>query len=87
MSEQNTITLRDLKPGQQAKVVNISQWCQGAERRRFMDLGIVPGTVIEAEMTSPSGDPTAYNIRGAIIALRREQAKLINMAQAPNVVH
>lgn len=80
MSEENTITLRDLKPGQQAKVVNISQGCQGAERRRFMDLGIVPGTIIEAEMTSPSGDPTAYNIRGAVIALRREQAQFINMA-------
>ena len=79
MSEQQTKTLRDLKLGQQGKVVNISAICQGAERRRFMDLGIVSGTVIEAEMTSPSGDPTAYKIRGALIALRREQAQLINI--------
>jgi Fe2+ transport system protein FeoA len=44
-----------------------------------MDLGILPGTRIEAEMTSPSGDPTAYRIRDALIALRREQADLIRI--------
>ena len=73
------LTLSDLKPGQQAEVINISENCQGAERRRFMDLGILPGTLITAEMRSPSGDPTAYIIRDAMIALRREQAQLINI--------
>jgi Fe2+ transport system protein FeoA len=77
----NQLTLCDLKLGQQAKVINISQNCQGAERRRFMDLGILPGTVIEVEMNSPIGDPTAYNIRGALIALRREQTQLINIQE------
>jgi Fe2+ transport system protein FeoA len=50
----------------------------------MMDLGILPGTTIEVEMASPSGDPTAYKIRGALIALRKEQAQLIqveNLAQ------
>ena len=46
-----------------------------------MDLGIVPGTVIEAEMKSPGGDPTAYRIRGAMIALRKEQANQIHIAR------
>ena len=79
MSAQNTITLNHLKPGQQGTVINLVARCQGAERRRFMDLGIVSGTIIKAEMTSPSGDPTAYRIRGALIALRREQAQMINV--------
>jgi len=80
---QNTTgpTLADLKPGQQAKVVNLSDHCQGAERRRFMDLGILRDTIITAEMNSPSGDPTAYRIRGALIALRREQTQLINITK------
>ena len=39
-----------------------------------MDLGILPGTVIRAEMRSPGGDPTAYRIRGALIALRADPA-------------
>ncbi|RME45954.1 MAG: ferrous iron transport protein A [Caldilineae bacterium] len=56
--------------------------CRGAERRRLMDLGILPGTLIRAEMVSPSGDPTAYRIRGALIALRKEQADRIYITRA-----
>jgi len=72
-------TLAALRPGQQGQVMGISPRCRGAERRRMMDLGILPGAVIAAELVSPSGDPTAYRIRGAMIALRREQAQLINI--------
>lgn len=71
--------LTDLARGERGKVVNISPACRGPERRRLMDLGILPGTVITAEMNSPSGDPTAYLIRDALIALRKEQADLINI--------
>lgn len=70
-------TLADLQPGEQGRVVRISARCRGAERRRFLDLGILPGTLIGAEMRSLSGDPTAYRIREALIALRREQAALV----------
>jgi DtxR family Mn-dependent transcriptional regulator len=72
-----TTPLSTLVPGQQARVVRLSPAFRGAERRRMLDLGIVPGTVVQAEMKSPSGDPTAYRVRGALIALRREQADLI----------
>lgn len=72
-------TLASLRPGQQGQVVAISPRCRGPERRRMMDLGILPGATIAAELVSPSGDPTAYRIRGAMIALRREQAQLINI--------
>ncbi|WP_420642246.1 FeoA domain-containing protein [Candidatus Leptofilum sp.] len=69
--------LTDIPLGETAEVVRISPNCRGAERRRFMDLGILPGTEISAEMRSPSGDPTAYRIRDAIIALRSSQANHI----------
>jgi DtxR family Mn-dependent transcriptional regulator len=75
--------LADLSIGESAKVVSISPACRGPERRRFMDLGILPGTVIKAELVSPGGDPTAYLIRGALIALRKEQANLINIVRTP----
>lgn len=71
--------LASLEPGETATVVGLSRASRGAERRRFMDLGIVKGTTITAEMNSPGGDPTAYQIRGALIALRREQANLIKI--------
>jgi DtxR family Mn-dependent transcriptional regulator len=69
--------LGDLPLGETAQVQEIGRACRGAERRRFMDLGILPGTHVKAEMRSPGNDPTAYRIRGALIALRREQADLI----------
>lgn len=49
----------------------------GLQRRRMLDLGIVPGTAIDVIRKSPLGDPIAYNIRGASIALRREEAEQI----------
>lgn len=76
------LTLASLMPGQQGQVASLSPRCRGMERRRMLDLGILPGTVITAEFVSPGGDPTAYNVRGALIALRRDQAQLITIVPA-----
>lgn len=70
-------TLSELSPGEEGKVTALSRALRGLQRRRLMDLGIVPGTVIRAEMRSAAGDPTAYKIRGATIALRKSQSDLI----------
>ena len=48
-----------------------------SERRRMLDLGLVKGTRVAALQKSPSGDPVAYFIRGAVIALRTEDASKI----------
>lgn len=72
-------TLAALRPGESGEVIRISRRCRGLSRRRLMDLGILPGTAILAEMKSPSGDPTAYRIRGAMVALRKEQADQIQI--------
>jgi DtxR family Mn-dependent transcriptional regulator len=77
--EESFETLASLNIGEVGEVVAISRACRGMERRRLMDLGILPGTQIEAEMVSPSGDPTAYRVRGSSIALRKEQASHIHI--------
>lgn len=51
--------------------------CKGVIRRRLLDLGIVEKTTIIPILKSPSGDPTAFLIRGSLIALRKEDANLI----------
>jgi DtxR family Mn-dependent transcriptional regulator len=71
--------LTNLTPGQEAQVVALSPRLRGAERRRLMDLGLLPGTTIEVEMESAGGDPIAYRVRGAVIALRKNQATLISV--------
>jgi len=74
-----TATLADLEPGESARVICITANCQGPQRRRLLDLGVVPGTEIVAELESAGGDPMAYRIRGALIALRAEQASWIEV--------
>ncbi|SMB99898.1 ferrous iron transport protein A [Thermanaeromonas toyohensis ToBE] len=50
---------------------------EGFWRRRLLELGFTPGTVVEVVRTSLVGDPVAYRIKGTTIALRKEQAALI----------
>ena len=46
----------------------------GSVRRRLLDLGFVPGTVVEPVRRSPFGEPTAYRVRSSLMALRNEHA-------------
>jgi DtxR family Mn-dependent transcriptional regulator len=76
--------LASLRPGESAQVIEISPACRGAERRRLMDLGVLPGTEIKAAFSSAGGNPVAYQIRGALIALRSEQARKISVERERN---
>jgi len=80
------ITLADLDLGETARVIDISPACRGSERRRLLDLGVVRGTEIRVDMESAAGDPVAYLIRGALIALRRSQATWIRIERAESLV-
>lgn len=71
--------LATLKPGEEAHILSLSPRIRGVERRRLMDLGFLPGTNVLVEMKSAGGDPVAYRVRGAVIALRKEQAELISV--------
>lgn len=69
------IPLHWLLPGRCGRVsqINIS----GMARRRMLDLGLTFHTKVAALQKSPAGDPTAYFIRGAVIALRSQDASQI----------
>jgi len=73
------LLLSHLEPGRRGRVVRLSPRCRGAERRRLMDLGILPGTVVRSELRSPTGGLTAYRVRDTLIALREEQAAQIQI--------
>jgi len=49
-------------------------------RRRLLHIGFAPGAQVTPIRRSPAGDPTAYSVRGAMVALRREQADEIIVA-------
>lgn len=69
--------LSHLGDGDTATIVGLSPACVGPERHRLLDLGVVPGTEVAVALRSPHRSPIAYRIRGAMIALRREQADRI----------
>lgn len=64
------IPLNALPPGKKARVTDLIS--DGAARRRMLDLGVIRDTEIEALYKSPAGNPVAYLIRGAVIALRND---------------
>ncbi len=71
-------TLNKLNDGQCAVISSFGQ--TGAMRRRLEDLGFVPGTVVQCLRHAPSGNPVAYSVRGATIALRQGDAAQIGVS-------
>ena len=74
-----------LRPGEAARVARLE--IALGMRRRLLDLGFTEGTKVLCLFDAPGGDPKAYWVRGAIIALRREDAARIvaGLADAPQV--
>ena len=67
---QELIPLCRIGVGECARVKRID--VRGSMRRRFLDIGLVEEAPVECVGRSPAGDPSAYRIRGAIIAIREE---------------
>lgn len=72
-------SLADLQDGEKATVMHISPACRGFERRRLMDLGILPGTSIKFYRNGLTGGLTAFHVRGTVLALRSEQTQMISI--------
>ncbi len=69
------MTLDRLPVGRTAAVAAVA--ADPAQCRRLMELGFVPGAAVSAVQASPWGDPVAYGVCGAVIALRRADARQI----------
>lgn len=72
-----TLSLNDIKPNEKAVVLSVH--LEGNLKRRLLDLGLIENTLVECVGKSPAGDPKAYLIRGAVIALRSEDSKKISV--------
>lgn len=69
--------LSQLDQGEQALVMDISS--SDSMRRRLQDLGLIKATEVTCLQKSPLGDPVAFLIRGAVIALRCEDADCVQI--------
>ena len=76
---EDVTTLDQLAVGQRAAVTGLS--APEDQRRRLLELGFGPGGMVSAVQESPWGDPVAYAVCGAVIALRRADARQIAVKQ------
>ncbi|MFI5359549.1 MAG: ferrous iron transport protein A [Halanaerobiales bacterium] len=74
--------LNELAIEQVAEITAVK--ARGRQRRRLLDLGFIPGTKIKALRKSPLGEPVAYLVKGTVLALRKEEAELIEIRRLEN---
>lgn len=67
--------LNQLSPGESAIIAALE--CRGGIRRRLLDIGFINGTRVECVGQSPHGDPKAFLVRGAVMAIRSEDSRHI----------
>lgn len=75
MTQLTTLDLLD--PGQKAVVKKVGG--DGPIRRRIQEMGVTNGAGIEMVKSSPLGDPIEYKVRGFNLALRKEEARMIEV--------
>lgn len=78
------LPLHTLLPGNYATVHSLRT--SGDMRRRLLDIGLTPGTKILCLGQSPLGDPVAFLIRGAVIALRKKDCQTILIDHTPSAM-
>ena len=66
-------SLNEMEPGQKTRIKEVRS--HGRIRRRLLDIGLIENTEVECLGRSPGGDPSAFLIRGAVIALRSEDCR------------
>ncbi|RFU62701.1 FeoA family protein [Bacillus sp. V59.32b] len=75
MSKSKTIRLNQGEKGDVVRIISLN--LGGVMRRRLLDLGFVPGAIIEVVRKSPLGDPIAFRVSQTTIALRKEESSKI----------
>ena len=68
-------TLKDMRPGESAKIVEIN--AQVALKRRLMDMGLTRGSLVTFRKVAPLGDPIELTIRGYELSIRKNEAEYV----------
>lgn len=68
-------SLNDLMLEKSAVIESVN--CRNNLKNRLYDLGILKNSVITPIYKSPFGDPTAYLIKNAVVALREKDCENI----------
>ena len=69
------VSLSDLDIGKSGSIISVGG--EKALRRRLLDMGITPRTVVTVKKAAPLGDPIELLLRGYVLSLRLEDAARI----------
>jgi len=69
------MTLRDLKPGERGTITGWSQDAPG----RLLEMGMLPGAVVEVVRLAPLGDPIDLKVRGYHLSIRKQEADMVRV--------
>ncbi len=72
-----SVSLAELTPRRKARVLKLRGL--GAAKKRIVEMGVTPGTVVEVERVAPLGDPIEIKVKGYHLSLRREEAEGIEV--------
>lgn len=68
-------TLNMLEIGKRARVIQVKG--SGSSRKRLLDMGMVPGTVLSVTKKAPLGDPVDFKLKGYNLSLRKQEAEMV----------
>jgi Fe2+ transport system protein FeoA len=72
-----TGNLKSLKPGRKGRVLKVHS--QGEIKKRIIEMGLIPGSVVEVERIAPLGDPIDIKVKGYHLSLRKDEAERIEV--------
>ena len=75
------LSLADLQPGECGYISRLAGHAQG--RLRLLEMGMTPGTHVQVTRAAAFGGPLDVNVRGYQLSLRREEAALVWLGDAP----
>ena len=70
-------TVSYLNPGEKASIIKVSG--KAYLKRRLLDMGVVPGSIIQMVRHAPLGDPLDIKIKGYHLSLRKSEAEHIEI--------
>ena len=73
------MTLKELSVGSSGRVTTVEG--EKAIRRRLLDMGITPGTVVTKRKAAPMGDPVELYLRGYVLTIRLKDAEQITVEE------
>ena len=76
------MNLRELEIGKSAVIKSVGG--EGATRQHFLDMGVIPNTMVTLEKLAPLGDPMELKIHGYSLTLRLADAEKIEIEPLQN---